>query len=143
MKEPIHFFYTLFEDAIESLNVSPATARAGQPGKWVFKIGSASIWVDIIPGTDTTGVIQMLAPVCNVPASNQLMFAKELLESNYTLFGASFAIHVDKVYIRSIRELEGIDKSEITNSLLRVGKYADAWDDKLKTKYFSNGGKPA
>ena len=37
---------------------------------------------------------------------------------------------------QAIRELEGLDKSEISSTFNRVGIYADEWDDKLKSKYF-------
>src|SRR6185436_9917120 len=88
------------------------------------------------------GYIQMLAPVCDVPVNNQHLFTKELLEINHTLYGVGFTIYADKAYIKSIRELEGLEKSEVRATFDRVGIYADDWDDKLKAKYFNIGGGP-
>jgi hypothetical protein len=81
-----------------------------------------------------------MAPVCDVPVNNQHLFTKELLEINHSLYGVSFTIYSEKAYIKSIRELEGLDKSEIKSTFDRVGIYADEWDDKLKTKYFAFSG---
>jgi hypothetical protein len=48
----------------------------------------------------------------------------------------AFTIFKDKAYIKSIRELEGLDKSEVKSTFDRIGIYADDYDDKLKAKYF-------
>jgi hypothetical protein len=54
-----------------------------------------------------------------------------------------FTIFKDKAYIKAIRELEGLDKSEVKATFDRVSIYANDWDDKLKQKYFnfSDGGR--
>jgi hypothetical protein len=155
MQHPIQFYYSLFEDTLTSLKIAPEAARGAQPGQWSLKLGSASVWVDIFQGKDAQGnlipnygYLQVMAPVCDVPVNNQHIFTKELLEINHTLYGVGFTIFADKAYIKAIRELEGLDKTEITSTLNRVGIYADDWDDKLKAKYFgaapfSGGGRPA
>ena len=81
--------------------------------------------------------------MCDVPVNNQHLFTKELLEINHTLYGVAFTIFKDVAYIKSIRELEGLDKSEIKTTFDRVSIYANDWDDKLKAKYFgfSGGGR--
>lgn len=141
MNQPIQYYYTMFEQVLAEYKVDPTTARGQQPGQWNLKLGSASVWVDIFQSKDAQGnfqqygYLQILAPVCDVPVNNQHLFTKELLEINHQLYGVAFTIFKDKAYIKSIRELQGLDVSEVKSTLDRVGIYANDWDDKLKTKY--------
>lgn len=146
MQHPIQYYYDLVEEALTEYNIDPLTARGQQSGQWNLKLGSASVWVDVFQSKDAQGnltnygYLQLMAPVCDVPVNNQHLFTKELLEINHSLYGVSFTIFKEKAYIKSIRELEGLDKSEIKSTFDRVGIYADDWDDKLKTKYFAFSG---
>lgn len=141
MNQPIQHYYDMFEQVLTEYKVDPATARGQAPGQWNLKLGSASVWVDIFQSKDAQGnlaqygYLQMLAPVCDVPVNNQHLFTKDLLEINHSLYGVGFTIFKDKAYIKSIRELQGLDISEIKSTLDRVGIYANDWDDKLKAKY--------
>ena len=149
MQHPIEHYYKMVEEVLSEYKIDPATARGQQPGLWVLKFGSASIWVDVFQSKDAQGnlmqygYLQVLALVCDVPVNNQNLFTKELLEINHTLYGVAFTIFKDVTYIKSIRELEGLDKSEIKSTFDRVSIYANDWDDKLKAKYFgfSGGGR--
>ncbi|HEY3403254.1 MAG TPA: YbjN domain-containing protein [Ohtaekwangia sp.] len=149
MQHPIQHYYNLVEEVLTSFKIDPASARGDQPGQWNLKLGSASVWVDVFQQKDAqgnlvqNGYIQVLAPICDVPVNNQNIFTKELLEVNHSLYGVAFTIFKDKAYIKSIRELQGLEASEIASTFNRVGIYADEWDDKLKTKYhaFAGGGR--
>lgn len=149
MNHSIQHYYTMFEQVLVEYKIDPTTARGQAPGQWNLKLGSASVWVDIFQSKDAQGnltqygYLQVLAPVCDVPVNNQNLFTKELLEINHSLYGVGFTIFKDKAYIKSIRELQGLDISEIKSTLDRVGIYANDWDDKLKTKYgiFTDGGR--
>ena len=146
MQHPIQYYFDLVEEALTEYKIDPLTARGEQPGQWNLKLGSASVWVDVFQSKDAQGnltnygYLQLMAPVCDVPVNNQHLFTKELLEINHSLYGVSFTIFKEKAYIKSIRELEGLDKSEIKSTFDRVGIYADDWDDKLKAKYFAFSG---
>lgn len=141
MNQPIQHYYTMFEQVLAEYKVDPATARGQHAGQWNLKLGSASVWVDIFQSKDAQGnlqqygYLQVLAPVCEVPVNNQHLFTKELLEINHSLYGVGFTIFKDQAYIKSIRELQGLDISEVKSTLDRVGIYANDWDDKLKAKY--------
>lgn len=149
MDHPLQHYYTLFEQVLTEYKIDPAMARGQAPGQWNLKLGSASVWVDIFQSKDAQGnlaqygYLQVLSPVCDVPVNNQHLFTKELLEINHSLYGVAFTIFKDKAYIKSIRELQGLDNSEIKSTLDRVGIYANDWDDKLKAKYgiFPEGGR--
>jgi hypothetical protein len=147
MENSITYYHNLVEEVLVEYKIDPVTARGGQSGQWNLKLGSASVWVDVIQSKDAQGnllpygYLQVMSPVCEVPVNNQHLFTKELLEINHSLYGVSFTIFKDNAYIKSIRELQGLDKSEVKSTFDRVGIYADEWDDKLKTKYgiFSGG----
>jgi hypothetical protein len=147
MQHPIQHYYTLIEQVLAEYKVDPVTARGQNPGQWNLKLGSASVWVDIFQTKDAqgnltqNGYFQVIAPICEVPVNNQHLFTRELLEANHSLYGVGFTIYKDWAYIKSIRELMGLDKTEVMSTFDRVGIYADEWDDKLKTKYgiFSGG----
>jgi hypothetical protein len=150
MENYIQQYYNKVEEVFsEVYKIDPATTRGAAPGQWNLKLGSASIWVDVFQSKDAqgnllqAGYFQVLAPVCDVPVNNQHLFTKELLEINHSLYGVAFTIFKDVAYIKAIRELEGLDKSEIRATFDRVSIYADDWDDKLKAKYlpFTGGGR--
>lgn len=149
MQHPIQHYYAMVEEILVEYKIDVAAARGDQPGQWNLKLGSASVWVDVFQSKDAQGnllqygYLQVMAPICDVPVDNQQAFTRELLEINHSLYGVSFTIFKDKAYIKAIRELQGLDKSEIKSTFDRVGVYADDYDDKLKAKYFafSNGGR--
>ena len=143
MQHPIQHYYNQVEEVMISFKIDPASARGDQPGQWNLKLGSASVWVDVFQQKDANGnlvqngYLQVLAPICDVPKENTAAFTRELLEINHSLYGVAFTIFKDKAYIKSIRELQGLETSEIASTFNRVGIYADDWDDKLKSKYFA------
>ncbi len=149
MQNPIQHYYTMVEEILVEYKIDVAASRGDQPGQWNLKLGSASVWVDVFQSKDAQGnllqygYLQVMAPICDVPVDNQQVFTRELLEINHSLYGVSFTIFKDKAYIKAIRELQGLDKSEVKSTFDRVGVYADDYDDKLKAKYFafSNGGR--
>jgi hypothetical protein len=146
MQNTIEHYRNLVEEVLRDYKIDPATARGQQPGQWNLTWGSAKVWVDVIQSKDAqgnllqSGYFQVMAPVCEVPVNNQHLFTKELLESNHALYGVAFSIFKENAYIKALRELEGLDKSEVKATFDRVGIYADEWDDKLKTKYFAFSG---
>lgn len=151
MDQPLNYYYQLLEQVLTESRIDPATARGTQAGSWNLRMGSASLFADIIQSQDAKGnplpygYFQVLAPVCAVPVNNQHLFTKELLEINHALYGVAFTIFKDHTYIKSIRELQGLEKSEIKSTLERVGIYSDEWDDKLRARYgiFTGGGTPS
>ncbi len=140
--QAIQHYYNMVEEVIRDLGVDPAITRGDQPGQWNMRLGSASVWIDVFQSKDAAGnfidygYLQILAPICDVPTDRTQEFALELLNTNHTLYGVGFTIFNNKSYIKSIRELEGLDKSEVRATFDRVGIYADDYDDVLKAKYF-------
>jgi hypothetical protein len=146
MEHSLQHYHDLLEEVLKEYKIDAVAARGQQPGQWNLKLGSATVWVDIFQSKDAQGnptqygYFQALAPICEVPVENQNLFTKELLEINHNLYGVGFTIYKEWAYIKAIRELQGLDKSEIKATFDRVSIYADDWDDKLKTKYFGFAG---
>jgi len=133
-------YYQLVENCIRKLGVDPVSCRDKNPGQWNLRKGSADVWIDIFKREeDAWGYFQCMAPVADIPTENTLAFYQELLEINHTLYGVAMTKFREKVYIKTIRELEGISEDEVMAMMKRIGGYADDYDDYLKNKYL--GGK--
>lgn len=129
-------YYQLVDQAIRTLGVDPELCRGDKPGQWNMQRGSASVWIDMFDIEGQGGYFQCMAPVSAVPQSNKEAFYTEVLELNHKLYGVGLTKYKDYVYIKAIRELEGLDVNEILATLRRVGTYADDYDDYFKNKYF-------
>ncbi|OQY03273.1 MAG: hypothetical protein B6I20_05340 [Bacteroidetes bacterium 4572_117] len=82
-----------------------------------------------------------MAPVVEVPTKNAEAFYREILEINHNLYGVGMTKHQSWIYIKTLRELEGIDANEMMAMINRVGNYADDYDDKLRNKYWGGDSK--
>ncbi len=129
-------YYDMVENVIRTLGVDPAQCRGEKEGMWrVFK-GSAEVWIDIWNiENESRGYFQVMAPIMPVPADNCEQFFRELLELNDQMFGVSFSLFKEWCYIKTIREVENLEQTEIASTLNRVGNYSDQFDEVLKTKY--------
>lgn len=129
-------FYDVVESAIGTLGIDPKLCRGENQGQWNLKKGSAPIWIDVIYSeTDKRAYFQVMAPITKVPADKKEQFFQELLEINYVLYGVSFTKYDDGIYIKVIREADGLDVSEALSAIERVGYYGDFYDDFLQNKY--------
>ncbi|MCK5537457.1 MAG: YbjN domain-containing protein [Bacteroidales bacterium] len=137
-------YYQKVENVIKKLGVDPATTRnENKPGQWNLKKGSATVWVDVIRVKDKEyGYFQCMAPICRIPNDRKEEFYREALEINHKLYGVAFTIYKDDLFIKSIRELAGIDESEILFTFNRIGNYADEYDDFFQNKYLKDAGSP-
>jgi Putative bacterial sensory transduction regulator len=134
--ENLQFYYEMVNTSIRSLGVDPELCKGEKEGQWSLKKGSAAVWIDIWHiEQEKRGYFQVLAPVMQVPEANQPAFFQELLELNYTLYGVAFVKFKDWIYVKAIREVDGMQQSEVNATIDRVGWYADKYDDELKLKY--------
>ncbi len=134
--ENLQVYYDMVETSIRDLGVDPAACRGEQAGQWSLKKGSASVWIDLWHiERENRAYFQVLAPVMQLPTSNLQAFYQELLELNYTFYGVAFVKYNDWVYVKVIREVDGLEQKETAAMINRVGWYADEYDDKLKARY--------
>ncbi|MCS7028582.1 MAG: YbjN domain-containing protein [Bacteroidia bacterium] len=129
-------YYDVVEQAIAALGIDPKLCRDQEQGKWNLKKGSAPIWIDLTYSEkDKRAYFQVMAPITKVPTTNREKFFEELLEINYILYGVSFTKYDDRIYIKVIREVEGLDVSEALAAIERIGYYGDFYDDYFQNKY--------
>ena len=134
--ENLKYYFDIVEKCISDLGVDPALCQGEKEGQWSLKKGSASVWIDVWHiDQENRAYFQVLAPVMQVPPTNQQDFFQELLELNYTFYGVSFVKHQDWIYVKLIREVDGLEQKEAAATIDRVGWYADEYDDRLKVKY--------
>lgn len=133
-------YFDMLEKVISGLGVDPSVCREpGKAGQWNMKRGSANVWINILPANNDSGLsgyLQIMGPVCQVPTSNTEAFYAEVLEASHNLYGVGFTKYDNWIYINGVRELDGIDESEMAAMLNRVGYYCDHYDDHFIGKYF-------
>jgi len=136
----------MVEEVIAGLNLSPEENRlpteSGAPA-WGLMKGSAQVFVFINPGSadEDFNSIQVISPVLKLPESSahQLALLRQLLELNVReLEGAAFGIKDNTVVLLVDRSTEDLDPSEVKAMILKVGHYADLYDDPLVRQF---GGK--
>jgi len=133
----LQVYYEMVEACITELGIDPIKVRTpNKAGEWELSKGSITLWVSITYlEQNKSTYIQVLSPVVSVPAQNIQRFYEELLETNHTLYGVAFTKYERWIYVKAIREVEGLDSSELFNMITRVGNYADMYDDVFWAKY--------
>ena len=131
----LKFYYNIVENAIARIGLDPQVARKG-PGKWTITKGQIPVWVNVFFSAQAKRIyFQVAAPVMKMPPQNQGELALELLQLNNQLYGVAFCTNNGNIFIKTIREAEGLDNNEANAMIMRVGNYADQYDDLLKRKY--------
>ncbi|MBU1221499.1 YbjN domain-containing protein [Myxococcota bacterium] len=119
----------------ESVN---ATFRPLDENGYTFvKRGSAIVTINVF---ESHKIIVFLAPIMDVPETRQLELFRKLLELNFLVTeDASFAIdnrsEPNKVFLRALRGIEGLDYEEFHDILRTVARVADEWDNKLQDMF--------
>ena len=132
----LNFYYRTVESAIAKLGLDPQKARTQNAGKWTITKGEIPVWIDIVYLQNENRVyFQVAAPVFNMTPANQASLALDLLETNNKLFGVAFCSNREKVFIKTLREAEGLDMNEAYAMILRVGNYAAEYRQNLLKKY--------
>ncbi len=130
-------YYAMVENVIRGLGVDPSLCKGEKEGQWSLTKGSASVWIDVWKADNGfSGYLQIMAPVVQVPTSNKEAFFREILDINHTLYGVGMTAFGDWIYMKTVRELDGLDQAEATAMFNRVGGYADDYDDMLREKYW-------
>ena len=141
--ENIKNYYQMVDNCIKQLGVDPEQCRGEKEGQWDLRKGSANVWIDVFKVQDQDyGYFQCMSPVCEIPTSGAEPFLNEILEINHTLYGVGMTKFKNWIYVKTIRELDGISEEEILAAMKRIGGYADDYDDYLKNKYLGGAGAP-
>ena len=128
-------YYEMVESCIQDLGIEPDKTRGDKPGQWDLFKGSAHVLIDIFKMDNGWAYFQCIAPIIKIPSARKIEFFEEILEKNHSLFGVAMTKFNDWIYIKVIREVEGLEKTEIAAMIKRIGVYADELDDYYKNKY--------
>lgn len=136
----IENYYGIVESCISSLGVDPAQCRGQNPGQWSLVKGSAKVWIDVWHiEREGRAYIQVMCPLMQDLATDKASFYKELLEVNDKLFGCAFTFYDNWVWLKVIRECDGMDANECMAMINRIGVYSDQYDDYFINKYSPTG----
>jgi len=133
----------MVEKVISELNLAPEENRLQTDDgsfAWGLMRGSAQVFIFLKPGEDkdTFATIQVVAPVLKLPESTtqQTTLYRHLLELNAReIKSAAFGLKEDTIVITTDRSTEDLDRSEVKDMILRVGFFADLYDDTLVTQF--------
>lgn len=129
-------YYQIVEECIQELGVDPVGCRGKEPGQWNLRKGSARVWIDLWHiESENRAYYQVMSPVLPIPKENVKAFYEELLLINDKLFGVAFTVHKNWAWLKVVREVEGMDHNEAMAMMVRVGKYADRYDNELADRY--------
>lgn len=129
-------YFRIIEKAILKIGIDPEKCRGEKTGRWSLQKGSINIMIDVwMLEKEQRTYFQTVAPIMKIPKGSNSVLTEELLEINHALFGAAFSIFQEIIYLKTTREIEGLDVSEAYQTILRIGNYADYYDDILKGKY--------
>lgn len=141
----IKHFADLIENVITDLNLSPEESRLSPVNShsyaWGLQKGSAQVFINLTCESDDSNsppLLQINSPVLRLPEKleKQTALFRHLLQLNVDeVVGASFGLQNDTVILLAKRSIEGLDRDEIKEMLLRIGYYADQFDDLLVGKY--------
>jgi hypothetical protein len=128
----------LVEEVLREQGHDPGASRVpvpGAPHAWQVRTGSAVTRVTVFPTPDFTH-LRVRAVVMTIDASvDRLALFHHLLERNTELWGAAFALELDKVVLVAERSTLDLDRSEVADMIRRVTTYADDHDDTLVAKF--------
>ena len=137
--EDLQKYFNIVEGCITKLGVEPSSCRGEKPGQWSLKKGSVNVWIDVFHlEKEKRAYFQVMSQVMNVPPTNKEALFEELLSINDRLFGVAFTIYKNIVWLKVIREVQGLDEDEAFAMITRIGNYADQYDDELIAKYPSS-----
>ena len=97
--------------------------------------GSATVSIHLLADR---GVLLLLSKVMDIPEKDVTPIYRRLLGLSFLATGeAAFAVNekTDEVYLRCLRQLDGLDYAEFETLVHTVATVADEWDDKLRQEF--------
>jgi len=112
-----------------------SVAVQGAANAWEIRTGSAVTRVTVFPTPDFTHLrVRSVVMTIDAGVNTRALF-QHLLERNAELWGAAFALELDKVVLVAERSTLDLDRSEVADMIRRVTTYADDHDDTLVAKF--------
>lgn len=126
----------VLEDLGLDANEAQIPSREGM--LWGLVKGSAEVYVRVVE-SDDDNFVQVISPMMAMPDDEPGALLQRLLQLNADeLSGAAFGVRGDRVVVTAERPVTGLERAELKDMIVRVGTYADHYDDMLVAEY---GGK--
>jgi|GEM_PF-944859 len=110
-------------------------APLSEQGVGKLQRGSAVLTIHVLP---EQGVVLFVSHLMKVPDGNREGLYRKLLELSFLATSdAAYAIDraTNEVYLRALRQLEGLDYEEFEDLVHTVASVADQWDDELRAEF--------
>ena len=133
----------MVEEVIREIKLDPDDNRLktedGTPA-WGLMRGSAEVFIFVHRGgpADPDSHIQIVSPVMSLPESPEVetaLYRRLLTHNAEDLSGAAFGIKGTAVVLTADRSTVDLDPSEVKDLILRIGYYADTYDDALVNEF--------
>ena len=127
-------YIEIVESAIAELIGDPVPARGEKKGQWNLVIGNYSVMVDVY-NLSGKYFLQIVCPILKleeVSSDKVCQVYRKALEINDRLIQASFSIYNEGIWLRNIRNLEGISVEEARYSINILGQFALKYGEELR-----------
>ncbi|MCA9671566.1 MAG: YbjN domain-containing protein [Myxococcales bacterium] len=132
----------MVEQVIREIGLDPADNQLATEGggpAWGLMKGSAEVFIFINPGNpgEPGNFIQVVSPVLKQPEGPQqhALYHRLLTLNARELTGAAFGLKGDTIVLTTDRSTIDLDPSEVKDMILRIGFYADTYDDALVNEF--------
>lgn len=127
----------MVEKSLEGLKVDPVKCRGDIRGRWTVVISGGEVWIDIVTSKQDahTHYFQVMSPLFKLPETNQQGIALDLLDYAHGMYGTSVCKKENWFFVMHLREVEGLDQTELDKAIDRVGFYSNDIYSKFKFKY--------
>ncbi len=127
----------LVEKSLEKLGHEPQRLRIPDRLHWRYDHGSAQVNIELFQMTEsTTWYCRVSSPFMPLPAlERRLEFYEQLLRLNMQYPAIAFALEAEQIYLKSEREIRGMDLRELSMMLHRIALISDHYDDLLRSRY--------
>lgn len=127
----------IIETVIASLqeDQSAMVNHSEQGHLWKFKYGTVEVFVQLT-GTTDEDTFTVWSAVMMLPARNEAVLMKKLLELNWSsTLEAHFSFTEDQVVVSSRRTVAELSPSEVSRNITIVASIADEYDEPLQAEF--------
>ena len=119
----------IVEKAIARLGVDPSKCLINR-ANWQLKKGNIRLNISFFE-QGGLNFFKAEALITTVPTNADAAFYLRLLTYNAEFNGLAFYVKEDKVLLKSVREVSGMDANEAFAMITKVGNYADKFEEEF------------
>jgi hypothetical protein len=127
----------LVEKSIKGLNIDPVASRNEKPGKWSITVKDSTVWIDVFNFSTNPAkyYLQVCSPLLAAPERSLEAFCLDVLELNFEMYNCAICKRNNWFYVLALREIDGLNQSEIDAIIDKVAYYSSDYYSKLSFKY--------